>query len=61
MFKNSPIKDHNEGVYFPPTEVHNFYQEVFITDMWWEIDQAKEEKDIYKREMLENRDVLTKL
>jgi len=33
VFKNSPIKQTNDGIYFPPTEVHNFYQEVFITDM----------------------------
>jgi hypothetical protein len=51
VFHNSPIKQ--EAIFFPPTEVHSFYQDVFITDMKREIEVAHEEKNQQRREAVD--------
>ena len=46
---------------FPPDEVHNFYQDVFITDMKREMSQVSNEANLYKVEAGENAINLKKL
>lgn len=57
----SLCKDAMESMFFPPTEVHSFYQDVFITDMKKEIEEVKGESEGYKREANEFWGYISKL